>query len=306
MNTIINHFSATGRRVITASLLTCSLSLWAAGEREIKGRVVDPEGEPIPGAVVNVAEQSKIVITDADGFFTLTGAMPDDEVNATCLGYHSTIVPVEDIDKVLTITLDPDRDPYSHNMAVAFNSKPLNTVVEATSTVSGTELQRYPITVLQNAFNSTLTGVQTYEASSEPGWGETKLYIRGLRTLNASARNPIFIVDNVERDISFLDAFPIESVTILKDAAATALYGMRGANGVVLVTTKRGKAGKTNIELTQEIGWQQLTNTVENQNSYNIALTRNRARYLDGNDPLYTPEQIEKYRRVSNGETLDR
>lgn len=174
-----------------------------------------------------------------------------------------------------------------------------------TSTVTGTELQRYPITVLQNAFSSTVNGVQTYEASSEPGWAETKLYIRGLRTLNASARNPIFIVDNVERDISFLDAFPIETVTILKDAAATAIYGMRGANGVVLVTTKRGKAGKTNIEFTQEIGWQQLTNSVENQNSYNTALTQNRVDYLDGKDPRYNAEQLDKYRRVSNGETLE-
>lgn len=305
MNTIIKHFSVPVRFLAAALLLACSFSLRATGEHEIKGRVVDPDGKPIPGAVVNVAEQSKIVLTDADGAFTLVGAMPEDEVNASCTGYKTSVVPVESVNEFLLITLDPDNDPYSHEMALAFTEKPKKTVIEGTSTVSGTELQRYPITVLQNAFNSTLTGVQTYEASSEPGWAETKLYIRGLRTLNASARNPIFIVDNVERDISFLDAFPIESVTILKDAAATAIYGMRGANGVVLVTTKRGRSGKANIEFTQEIGWQQLTNTVENQNSYNIALTRNRARYLDGNDPLYTPEQIEKYRRVSNGETLD-
>lgn len=305
MNTIIKHFSVPVRFLAAALLLACSLTLRAAGEHEIKGRVVDPDGKPIPGAVVNVAEQSRIVLTDADGAFTLVGAMPEDEVNASCTGYKTSVVPVESVNEFLVITLDPDNDPYSHEMALAFTEKPKKTVIEGTSTVSGTELQRYPITVLQNAFNSTLTGVQTYEASSEPGWAETKLYIRGLRTLNASARNPIFIVDNVERDISFLDAFPIESVTILKDAAATAIYGMRGANGVVLVTTKRGRSGKTNIEFTQEVGWQQLTNTVENQNSYNIALTRNRARYLDGNDPLYTPEQIEKYRRVSNGETFE-
>ncbi len=115
------------------------------------------------------------------------------------------------------------------------------------------------MTVLQNAFNSLLTGVQTYEASSEPGWSETAMYIRGVRTLNSAARSPLVIVDNVERDISFLDAFPIDNVTVLKDAAATALYGMRGANGVILVTTKRGDAGKTNIEFTQEIGFQTLT-----------------------------------------------
>lgn len=305
MNTIIKHISAPARLVAAATLIAAASSASAAGDQELKGRVVDPDGKPVAGAIVNVSEQSKIVLSDKDGYFTITGALPDDEVNASCVGYKTAIVPVEDVHSQLVITLDPDTDPYDKTFNVAFDSKPQKLVVEATSTTTGTTLQRYPITVLQNAFSSSVNGVQTYEASSEPGWGETKLYIRGLHTLNSSARNPIFIVDNVERDISFLDAFPIETVTILKDAAATAIYGMRGANGVVLITTKRGQAGKPVIDFTQEIGWQRLTNTMENQNSYNIALTRNRARYLDGNDPLYSAEQIEKYRRVCDGEQLD-
>ena len=77
------------------------------------------------------------------------------------------------------------------------------------------------------------------------------MYVRGVRSLNAATRNPLVIVDGVERDLSFLGAFPIETVTVLKDAAATALYGMRGANGVILVTTKRGEAGKTHINFTR-------------------------------------------------------
>ena len=124
--------------------------------------------------------------------------------------------------------------------------------------------------------------------------------------MNQNARAPLIIVDNVERDLSFLDAFPIENITVLKDAASTAIYGMRGANGAILVTTKRGQAGKTNIDFTQEIGYQMLSNKMELQNSYNMALTRNQVRYLSGSDPMYTDEQIEKYRRVSNGETLER
>lgn len=130
------------------------------------------------------------------------------------------------------------------------------------------------------------------------------MYIRGIRTMNASARSPLIIVDNVERDLSFLDAFPIENITILKDAAATAIYGMRGANGAIIVTTKRGAAGKTMIDFTQEVGFQTLSNKMENQNSYNMALTRNRVKYLDGQAPMYTDEQIEMYRRVSEGEEL--
>lgn len=302
MKPIINHTSGTGRRLLAAALLS-GLALGVLAQQEVKGKVVDKSGKPISGAIVNVAEQSKIVLTDKKGGFVL-GVGPDDEINVSAIGYVSQVLPLNGDSTTLVIVMDPV-NPLTKEMAVGFQSKRKLDMVEATSTVSGEELQRYPITVLQNAFNSTVNGVQTYEASSEPGWGETKLYIRGLHTINSAARNPIYIVDNVERDISFLDAFPIESVTILKDAAATAIYGMRGANGVVLVTTKRGTPGKARIDFTQEIGWQQLTNTMENQNAYNIALTRNRARYLDGNDPLYTPEQIEKYRRVTAGETLE-
>ena len=131
------------------------------------------------------------------------------------------------------------------------------------------------------------------------------MYIRGIRTMNASARSPLIIVDNVERDLSFLDAYPIESITILKDAAATAIYGMRGANGAVLVTTKRGETGKTKINFTQEVGFQTIAGIPESQNSYNYALSRNQARYLDGLSPEYSDEDLEYYRRVCNGEQLE-
>ncbi len=297
--------SVKGKCLLTAALIGSSLTMWAAGGRELSGKVTDPDGNPIAGAIVNLAEQSRIVLTDKDGNFTLKDVGMDDEVNTKCVGYETKIVPVESFDTPLVIVLAPDTDPYNKLGNYAFQDKQKRYAIESTSTVTGEELQRYPVTVLQNAFNSLLTGVQTYEAATEPGWSETKLYIRGIRTLNSSARNPIIIVDNVERDISFLDAFPIDNVTILKDAAATALYGMRGANGVVLVTTKRGQAGKTNIEFTQEVGWQQLTNFMENQNAYNHALTSNQVRYLDGKDPLYSAEQLAKYKIVSEGGTLD-
>ena len=130
------------------------------------------------------------------------------------------------------------------------------------------------------------------------------MYIRGLRTMNANARSPFVIVDDVGRDLSFLDAYPIESITILKDASACAIYGMRGANGAIIVTTKRGQAGKTSINLTQEVGFQTLTGKMETQNSYNMALTRNQVRYLSGQDPMYSDADIEMYRRVSEGEQL--
>lgn len=254
--------------------------------------------------MINVAEQSRIALSDADGYFSLKHVKPADELNVSSVGYKNTTAIAEFSDD-FKITMELDINEYERTMPIPFTRKQKRFMTESTSTVSGEQLQKYPITVLQNAFSSSVTGMETYEWSSEPGWTETAMYIRGIRTMNENARSPLIIVDNVERDLSFLDAFPIENITVLKDAAATAIYGMRGANGAILVTTKRGESGKTKIDFTQEVGFQMLSNRMESQNAYNTALTRNRARYLDGSDPLFTEEQIEKYRRVSNGEQLE-
>ena len=277
---------------------------WAQDAKVLKGRIVNAEGEPIAGAVVNVAEASRIALSDKDGFFTLKNVKPADELYVSSVGYLPATA-IADFDENFKIVMDADLDEYAHTTPLPFNRKPKKFVTESTSIVTGEELEKHPVTVLQNAFTSTVTGVETYEAQSEPGWSETAMYIRGIRTMNASARSPLIIVDNVERDLSFLDAYPIESITILKDAAATAIYGMRGANGAVLVTTKRGEAGKTKINFTQEVGFQTIAGIPESQNSYNYALSRNQARYLDGLSPEYSDEDLEYYRRVCNGEQLE-
>lgn len=304
INNIISKLTGASKFLLLVVLLFATATAWAQSGKTLKGRIVDNEGNPIAGAVVNIAEQSRIELSDKDGYFNLKNVSPSDEICISSVGYHNAQVPV-DFNDGFKVVMQEDFDEYLHTTPVAFGRKAKKLVTESTSVVTGEELQKHPITVLQNAFTSTVTGMETYEWSSEPGWTETAMYIRGIRTMNSNARAPLVIVDNVERDLSFLDAFPIENITILKDAAATAIYGMRGANGAILVTTKRGDAGKTKIDFTQEVGFQMLSNKMETQNSYNMALTRNRVKYLDGASPMYTDEQIEKYRRVSNGETLE-
>lgn len=307
MNNISN--SNTSRALGIATLITSMCSTIAFAQTDegqtLTGRILDNCGQPVVGAVVNVAEQSKIALTDDNGVFQLNNVKLYDEILSSNIGYFNSTDTVRSLSDTLHIVMQLDTDPYAHTMPVPFGRKKQKLMTESTSVVSGEELQKHPITVLQNAFTSTVNGVETYEWSSEPGWTETAMYIRGLRTMNVNARQPLIIVDNVERDLSFLDAFPIENITIIKDAAAASIYGMRGANGVVMVTTKRGAAGKTKIDFTQEVGYQFLSEKMETQNSYNMALTRNQVRYLSGLDPLYTDEQIEKYRRVCDGEELE-
>lgn len=304
LNHIIKNLTGAGKALLLGILLIATGTVWAQTTQTLKGRIVDTEGNPVAGAVINVAEESRIVLSDENGYFSLKNVKASDEICISSVGYKNAQVAV-DFNGNFKVELQSDLDEYLHTTPIAFGRKAKKLVTESTSVVTGEELQKHPITVLQNAFTSTVTGMETYEWSSEPGWTETAMYIRGIRTMNTGARAPLVIVDNVERDLSFLDAFPIENITILKDAAATAIYGMRGANGAILVTTKRGSAGKTNIDFTQEVGFQMLSNKMENQNSYNMALTRNRVKFLDGSDPMYTDEQIEMYRRVCNGEELE-
>ncbi|MDR0938803.1 MAG: SusC/RagA family TonB-linked outer membrane protein [Mediterranea sp.] len=289
------------RLLLVSALLFAMAGLARAQEEQVlRGRIVDTEGNPVPGATVNVSESSRIALTDADGYFNLKGVKAADELYVKCVGYYDKDV-VAELKPDFQVVLKPELDDHSFTMPLPFGRKQDRFITEATSVVTGDELKKHPITVLQNAFTSTVTGVETYEWSSEPGWTESAMYIRGLRTMNVNARSPLIIVDNVERDLSFLDAFPIENITILKDAAAASIYGMRGANGAIIVTTKRGTPGRTSIDFTQEVGFQTLSNRMEVQNSYNMALTRNQVRYLNGQDPLYSADQIEMYRRATYG-----
>lgn len=303
-NTIKMNIHASMKFFMFFAIILISQMVSAQGLSTLNGRIFNQNNEPLSGAEVNVVESSKIVLTDHEGFFSLKGVKPGDEIFVSCVGYKPSMKVVE-LNVDFELFLEADRDAYEHTTPLPFTRMKKRLVTQSTSIVTGEELEKHPITVLQNAFTSTLTGVETYEAQSEPGWSETAIYIRGLRTMNPNARAPLIIVDNVERDLSFLDAYPIESITILKDAAATSIYGMRGANGVVLVTTKRGETGKTRIRFNQEFGYQTSAGIPESQNSYNYALTRNQAAYLDGRPPEFSDDDIENYRRVSTGETLE-
>lgn len=298
---IIDRMSISGRILLVGAFLGIFATSFAQTDRVLNGRVVNSQGEPVVGAIVNVAEENRIVLSDKNGYFQLKKVAKDDEICASSLGYKNTQQKITSFDGSFTIKLQSDLDEYDHLAPIPFSQQKRKLLTDSRSTVTGEELQKHPVTILQNAFTSVLNGVETYEWSDEPGWSESFTFIRGIRTMNQSARSPLIIVDNVERDLSFLDAFPIASITVLKDAAATSIYGMRGANGVIMVTTKRGDAGKTKIDFTQEVGFNTLSNTMEVQNSYNMALTRNQVRYLSGMAPMYSAEQLANYKLVSEG-----
>ena len=161
-------------KVFLATVLSsASLSVWAQ-EGILKGRVVDVEGNPIPGAVVNVLEGSRIALSDENGYFQLKKVVPNDEIYATCVGYLPATEVASELDGGFTIVLKEDTDVYMHTAPVPFGRKPMKYMTEATSVVTGEELEKHPVTVLQNAFTSTVTGVETH------GRAGTEAQLEGL------------------------------------------------------------------------------------------------------------------------------
>ena len=304
MKNINNNPARVFRLLLIGIFSLIAITSFAQEEHVLNGKITDPEGNPISGVVVNVEESLRFVISDKDGNFSLKNVKMGDGIVFTLQGYLVKTV-TADIRETLQVTLEPDLDEYIHTTPVAFGRKQKKLVTEAISVVTGEELEKFPVIVLENALPSTVTGVEAYEWSSEPGQAATAIFIRGIRTMNRQARAPLVIVDDVERDLSFLDAFPLENITVLKDAASTSIYGMRGANGVIMATTKRGEAGRARISLTHEMGFLNRIGKMKNQDAYNMAITRNRVMDLDGKAPIFSDEDIEMYRRVSSGEKLE-
>ena len=282
-----------------------------------RGKILDTEGNPIAGAIINIAETNRLAISDINGDFLLPKTKSGDELIITAVGYITASV-ISRPQEQLVVSLYDDGGKYEQLVDLPFQKVKSKLNMASSSVVTGHELEKHPVAVLTNAFPGSLTGIAHYEFNSQPGSSQTKIYLRGLRTWTErtgsayptqpnstdaryAAQAPIFIVDGIERDISFLDAFPIDNVTVLKDAGSTAIYGMRGANGAILVTTKRGTPGKTRISFTQELGYQMLSGMPQNLDSYEYAKTVTRAQMLDGTPRTYTDEQIDGFRRAVEG-----
>ena len=164
----------------------------------------------------------------------------------------------------------------------------------------GEDLLKAPSGSLSNVLAGKLPGVTSVQYSGEPGADDAELYVRGITTLNSSA--PLIQVDGVEREFSQIDPNEIESITVLKDASATAVFGVRGANGVILITTKRVTEGKAKVSISTSVGVQMLTKQLEFANSYQTAIYYNEAQKNSGVPPenyKFQPEVLESFRTHS-------
>ena len=203
-------------------------------------------------------------VTDLDGNFVLPSVPRGASLEVSCIGYTTQVIQVSG--QNITVTMEPDTHSLDEAVVIAYGQQKKVTITGAVSAVSGEGLLKAPVANVANALQGNLPGVSAVQASGMPGADEPVIRIRGVGSLNSA--EPLVLVDGVERSFSQLDANEIESISVLKDASATAVFGVRGANGVILVTTKRGTVGKASVTASLSGAMQTISKFIDFADSY--------------------------------------
>lgn len=268
----------------------------------VKGKVTDKNNESLPGVTIIVkGTASKGTISDINGNYELQGVNLDSDVLViSFIGMATQELPIYG-QSVLNIVMEDEVNQLGEVVAIAYGTQKKVTITGAVSSISGDDLLKTPTGSVANALSGTISGLSSVQFSGEPGADAADIYIRGVSTTNGSS--PLIQVDGVERSFNDIDPNEIESVTVLKDASATAVFGVRGANGVVLITTKRGQEGRAKINVSTSVGVQTPTNLLDFANSYQYASFYNEAQANDGASPSaykFKPDVLEAFRTHSN------
>lgn len=238
---------------------------------DIRGKVVDASGDPLIGVNIKVkGSASTGTITDVDGKFLLRNQHEGETVIVSYIGFISREVKT-DGKQELHIVLTEETKKLDEVLVVAYGTQKKATLTGAINSIGTEELLKSPSASVANALAGAITGVSSVQYSGRPGADDAQIFIRGMGSLSEELSAPLVLVDGVERPFSQMDPNEIESVTVLKDASATAVFGVRGANGVILVTTKRGAEGEARINVTSSFGMQTPTRIIDNADSYTFA-----------------------------------
>lgn len=283
-----------GRKVVIQRSFASSKAL----RQQVKGKVLDEKGEPIIGATVTEEGTSNGTITDYDGMFTLE-ASKDGILTISYIGYKSQQISIAGKDMV-AVTLKEDMEQLDEVVVVGYGSQKKVNLTGAVSTVNAKMLENRTGSDPYNMLTGQIPGVTIVQNSGQPGADMGNLRVRGIGTLgNADA---MVIIDGVESSINNVNPNDIATISVLKDAAASSIYGVRAANGVILITTKRGTVGKPIISYSGYVGWQDACRLPKYLDSYNYALLLNEAYRNDGASVPYSSENLET---IKNGSDPD-
>jgi len=254
------------------------------------------DGSPLDGVTVSVKEKpNTIAVTDANGNFSINASIGQTLV-FTRVGYTT----VEKIiaSSTLNVSLESSNEELEEIVVVGFGTQKKANLTGAVQAISAKDLQDRPITNASTAMQGKFAGVTITQNSGQPGKDGGTIRIRGLGTINNS--NPLVIVDGIESSLNNINPNDIENISVLKDGPSASIYGSKAANGVILVTTKKGKIGEPQLNYSGYAGWQTPTSLPQYMRSYDNAIILNEALANEGRPLRFTDEEIEGYRTHSD------
>lgn len=287
---------AHARSVFVVVLCSLASAYWHPsfgqdGTLTVSGTIVDENNLPMPGVTVMVEGTTNGTMSNPDGTFVLGRVAPGSVLLVSCIGYQNQQLKLSD-KVVFNIKLVPDNEVLEEVVMVAYGQQRKVSVTGSIATVSSEELRKTTSTRLDNALAGRVTGLSSVQTSGgQPGMDGASLKIRG------ASRPPLILVDGVENDnIRTIDMNEVESFSILKDASATAMFGIQGADGVILIQTRRGQKGKPRLTLTYDQGWTSFTKEPERLHSWEYLEYRNLATINDGRPAPYSDALIAKFK----------
>ncbi len=287
--------------VMFCCVMLCSIQqVFAQQLKSISGRVKDEQGLAMPSVSVSLVGTSQGTVTNVDGAFKIS--VPE---NASLLfsfiGYEKQTVKVTaGWDGNVTMVPDKRTKDLNEVVVVAYGTQKKANLTGSVASIGSKELQDRPVTNLNDALQGTMAGVTVTTTGGQPGTSGN-INIRGIGTLNNS--DPMVVVDGIIGSLSDVNPNDVQSVSVLKDAASASIYGSRAANGVILITTKRGKSGKMQVNYTGYAGKQKASNLPDFLPSWQAATLYNQALANEGQSPYWSADDITKFRNQTDPDT---
>jgi len=260
------------------------------GEITVKGKVTGADNAPLSGVSVVVRENlAKGTTTNAQGNYSIS-VQAGQTLDFKFMGYiNQSVKPTAE--NVVNITLKEDVTKIEDVMVIGYGTTKKETLTGAVSAITTTDLLKSPVPNIGNMLVGQVTGLSSIQTTGLPGADDPEIYVRGIGTLNPTSSQPLMLVDGVERSFFQLDPNEIESISVLKDAWATAVFGVQGANGVIIVTTRRGTEGKPKISVSLTGGLQMPLRLMDFVDSYNFCVA-----YNEYKGDIFPDALMEKYR----------
>lgn len=268
--------------------------------QNIKGKVTDNKGEPLPGVSILLKGTKTGTVTDANGVFSINVPDGGGVLVFSFIGFAKQEVAV-DGKSAVNVTLQEDKQALSEVVVTGYSTQSKHTLTSAIVSVKGEDMTKRVATDASSLLQGQLPGLSVIQNSGEPGNENVQLRIRGVGTFSNAGNSPLVIVDGIPGSLGVINPNDIESVTVLKDAAAAAIYGSQGANGVVVVKTKKGKAGGFTLSYNYNVGFAtatRLPKLITNSAQYMELL--NEAEVNSGNATIYTQAQIDLYKNATD------